>query len=87
MHTTPDIIKAIKLRMRRAGRVARMGKTQTHRLFVTEPAGRHRLENLGVDGRIIFKWILNKRSEGEGVVNTASGRTLCRTAVPTGTTR
>jgi len=64
LHTTPNIIKAIKLRMRRAGRAARMGKTETYRLFVTEPAGRYSLENFGVDGRIIFKWILNKQSEG-----------------------
>ena len=73
MHTTPNIIKAFKLRMRRAGRTARMGKTETYRLFVTEPAGRYSLENFGVDGRIILKRILNSLRGGGSWIRPVAG--------------
>jgi hypothetical protein len=34
LYTTPNIIKAINLRMRRAGHAERMGKTETHTDFL-----------------------------------------------------
>ena len=42
------------------------GKQKHTDFFVTEPAGSYSLENFGVDGTIIFKWILNKQSEKGG---------------------
>jgi hypothetical protein len=32
----------------------------THRVLVRRAQGKNHLENLGVDGRIILTWILNK---------------------------
>jgi hypothetical protein len=45
-------------RMGWAGYVARMGKYRgTSRILVRKPEGRARLEEQGIDGRIILRWI------------------------------
>jgi hypothetical protein len=47
-------------RIRWAGHVARMGEMKNaFTYFVESLKGRYRLEDLGVGGRIILKWILN----------------------------
>jgi hypothetical protein len=42
-----------------AGHVACMGETRkTYNILVVKPDGKTPLEELGLDGRIILKWIL-----------------------------
>ena len=45
--------------MRWAGQVARMGERRgVYRVLVEKPEDKSHLENPGVDGRIILKWII-----------------------------
>jgi hypothetical protein len=65
LYSSPNIIRVIKLRMRWAGHVARMGKRKVHTEFWWGDLreGAH-LGDPGVDGRIILKWIFRKWGEG-----------------------
>ena len=53
--------------MRWAGHVARMGeKRGLYRVLVGRAEGKSHLENPGVDGRIILRWIFRKWDVGAG---------------------
>jgi len=48
-------------RMRWAGHVARMGERRVlYRVLVGKPEERDHLEEPGIDGRIILRWIFRK---------------------------
>jgi len=66
LYSSPNIIWLMKSRrMRCAGHVARMGKTRgVYRGNLRET---HLLENPGVDGSIILKWIFKKWVGGSGM--------------------
>ena len=62
--------------MRWAGRIARMGDTKKVRTVFWWGGGlreRDHLEDLGVDGSMIFKWIFKKWDAGHGLECSGSG--------------
>jgi len=55
----------IQIKKRWTGHVARMGRDEKCiKNLVGKPQGKNYLENLGVDGGIILKWIFEKRIGG-----------------------
>jgi hypothetical protein len=62
LYTSPNVIKVIISRkMIWMEAVARTGVMRnTYRLLVRKPKGRSHLGNLGIDGNIVSKWILEK---------------------------
>jgi len=62
----PDIVRVIKSRrMRWAGHVARMGERRGYTRFRWEKLrGRDHLEDPGVNGRIILRWLFRKWDVG-----------------------
>jgi hypothetical protein len=64
LHSLPNNILIIKIRMRWVGHVIRMGdRTDAYRVLVRRPDENKSLGNLSVEG-IILKWIF-KKYEGE----------------------
>jgi hypothetical protein len=58
---SPNIIRVNKPRKRWAGRVARMGEMRSaYRILVGSREGRNHLEDSGIDGKIVLKWIFKK---------------------------
>jgi len=66
MYSLPYIVKVIKSRrMGWAVHLARMGKRRdVYVVLVGEPGVRDHLEDPGVDGRIILRWIFRKWDVG-----------------------
>jgi hypothetical protein len=65
LHSSPNIIQAMKSRrIRWAGHVARIGERKGSTGFWWETLRKRvHVEDPGVDGRIILKWIFNKWDE------------------------
>jgi hypothetical protein len=68
LYSSPNTVRVIKSRrMRWAGHVARMGERRGYTRFWWENLReRDHLGDLGLDGRIILKWIFRKLDEGVG---------------------
>ena len=69
LYSSPNIIRMMKSRrMRCAPHAARMGKRRrAYRVLVEKPGGKNHLEEQGVDGRIILRWIFRKWEGGDGM--------------------
>jgi hypothetical protein len=74
--SSPDIIRVIKSRrLRWAGHVARMGAMKVRRTFWLESLKeRDYSEDVGIDGRIILKCILEKQGLGVDWIHLAQDR-------------
>jgi hypothetical protein len=69
-------------RMRWAGKVARMGRGKGRRRFSCgDLRERDHFEDLGIDGRIILKWIFKTWVEGMDWIDMAQTRDRWRTLV------
>jgi len=65
MYPSPNIVRVIKSRrMGRAGHIARMGGVEVYTGFWWETLERVHLEDPGIEGRIILRWIFRKRDVG-----------------------
>ena len=62
LYSSPNIIHVIKLRrMRWVGHVAHMGERRgVYRVLLVKLEGKDHLEDSGIDGRIILRWIYGK---------------------------
>jgi hypothetical protein len=67
VHSSPDIVRMIRSRrLRLVGHVARMGRGEVHTGFWWgNMRERDNLEDPGVDGRIILRWIFRELGGGQ----------------------
>jgi len=70
----PDLISPPNIRVTKSSRmiwtgsVARVGENRdAYGVFVGKPEGKRNSENLGIDGRIIVKWIFRLELSGSGL--------------------
>jgi hypothetical protein len=65
LYCTPNIVRVIKLRIRWAGHVARMGERRDYKGFWWgNLRERGHLGDWGVDGRIMLRWIFRRWNMG-----------------------
>jgi hypothetical protein len=83
LHSSPDMIQVIKSgELRRAVYEARMGESRgAYRVLVGKPGGRRYLEEPGVDGRIILKWILDMWDRRTDWIDLAQDKDSCGAVV------
>jgi hypothetical protein len=76
LYFPPSIVRVIKSRRRKwAGHVARLGERRgVYRILVGKPERKNHLEDPGVDGRIILRWIFRKRDWGMDRIDLAQDR-------------
>jgi len=74
LYSSPNIVQVLKSRIGWVGLVAHMGKKRSVcRVLVGKPEGKNHLEDPGVDGRIILRWIFRKWDVGYGLDFSGSG--------------
>jgi len=65
LYCSPNIVRVIKSRIRWTGHVARMGRGEVYTGFWwVNLREKDHLEDTGIDGRIILRWIFRKREVG-----------------------
>ena len=74
MHSSTNIVRVIKSRMRWAGHVSRTRESKgSYRVLVGKPEGKRQLGRPRRNGKIIFRWILRKWGCGHGLHLSGSG--------------
>jgi len=73
LYTSPNIVRVIKSRMRWAGNLACMGREEVYTGFwCGNLRGKDHLEDPGIDGRIVLRWIFRMWEVGDGLDRSGS---------------